>query len=174
MLNIRLANSNDFIKVRDFYYLLIDTMQAAEYKPGWKKDVYPTQIFITKSIEGKELFVGEIDGKIVSCMVVNHEYNEGYQNFPWSVKAEDSEIFVIHALGVLYEFAGRGIAKQMVNHAIIAAKDRKIKTIRLDVLDGNIPAEKAYTKIGFKYLDTIQMFYEDTGWTDCKLFEYIV
>lgn len=49
-----------------------------------------------------------------------------------------------------------------------------MKTIRLDVLEGNIPAERAYLKMGFQYLDTIQMFYEDTGWTNYKAFEYIV
>lgn len=26
----------------------------------------------------------------------------------------------------------------------------------------------------YHYCDTIKMFYEDTGWTDYKLFEYIV
>lgn len=49
-----------------------------------------------------------------------------------------------------------------------------MKLIRLDVLGENVPAEKAYTKMGFQYLDTIQMFYEDTGWTDYKVFEFIV
>lgn len=45
---------------------------------------------------------------------------------------------------------------------------------RLDVLGGNIPAEKAYTRMGFVYRGTINMFYEDTGWTGYRLFEYVV
>ncbi len=42
-MQIRTANSRDYSNVRDFYYVLIDAMEDAEYKPGWKKDIYPTQ-----------------------------------------------------------------------------------------------------------------------------------
>ena len=174
MLQIRTADSSDYSNVIDFYYSLIDAMEDAEYKPGWEKDIYPTQEFLIRSIESNELYIGEMDGQIVSCMVVNHEYNDGYKDIQWSVEVKDSELFVIHALGVNSVFSGKGIAKQMVQQVIKIAHENNIKTIRLDVLEGNIPAEKAYTKMGFIYLDTIQMFYEDTGWTNYKLFEFIV
>ena len=174
MLQIRTAKNDEYSKVRDFYYLLIDAMKDAKYKPGWERDIYPTQEFLIRSIENNELYVGETDGQLVSCMVVNHEYNDGYKGIRWSVEADDSELFAIHALGVHPDFSGMGIAKQMVQEVIELAHKNQIKTIRLDVLGGNLPAEKAYTKMGFLYLDTIQMFYEDTGWTDYKLFEYIV
>jgi len=52
------------------------------------------------------------------------------------------------------------------------AKERGIKAIRLDVLEGNLPAEKTYTSVGFSFVETLQMFYEDTGWTNFKLYEY--
>ena len=138
------------------------------------KKIYPAQEFLISSIKSKELYIGEMDRQIVSCMVVNHKYNDGYKDIQWSVEVSDSELFVIHALGVNPMFSGKGIAKQMVQQVIKIAHENNIKTIRLDVLDGNIPAERAYTKIGFMYLDTIQMFYEDTGWTNYKLFEFIV
>ncbi len=174
MLQIRTADSADYSSVRAFYDSLIDAMRDAPYKPGWEKDVYPTQAFLIRSIERHELYIGELGGQIVSCMVVNHEYNDGYKSIPWSVEAKDAELFVIHALGVDPMFSGRGIAKQMVRQVIQTARENHMKAIRLDVLEGNIPAEKAYTKMGFKHLGTIQMFYEDTGWTNYKLFEFIV
>lgn len=174
MLQIRTANGDDYSNVRIFYYSLIDAMKDATYKPGWEKDMYPTQEFLSRSIESNKLYIGELDKQIVSCMVVNHKYNDGYKNIQWSVEAKDSELFVIHALGVDSMFWGKGIAKQMIRQVIKIAYENNIKTIRLDVLEGNIPAEKTYTKIGFMYLDTIQMFYEDTGWTNYKLFEFIV
>lgn len=107
-------------------------------------------------------------------VVLNHDYNEGYRDIHWSVAAEDSELCVIHALGVHPAAAGKGFAKEMTRYAIDLAKEHKLKTIRLDVLGGNLPAERAYTSVGFRYVDTIRMFYEDTGWTDFRLFEYIV
>lgn len=174
MLKIRSANDEDYIRVRDFYYSLIDAMGDSEYKPGWERDIYPTQEFLIRSISKSELYLAEIDEDIAACMVVNHECNEGYDAVKWSVDANASELLVIHALGVHPVYSGKGIAKQMVQKAIDIASGSKIKTIRLDVLGGNMPAERAYTKMGFVYCDTIKMFYEDTGWTDFKLFEYIV
>lgn len=174
MLQFRAANQEDYIHVRDFYYSLIDEMADAAYKPGWEKDVYPTQEFLMESISRGELYIGELDGRIASCMVVNHAYNDGYKSVSWSVEAKDSELFVIHALGVHPLFSGKGIAKQMVQKVIEKAGRNGIKAIRLDVLEGNIPAEKAYTKLGFVYRGTIQMFYEDTGWTNFRLFEFVL
>lgn len=174
MLNIRVATEKDFNSVRDFYYSLIDKMKNSKYKPGWEKDVYPTRKFLNESICNKELYVVEIKGEILSCMVVNHKYNEGYNGIKWSINVEDSEMLVIHALGVSPVYAGKGIAKQMVKRVIEIAKKCEIKTIRLDVLSGNIPAEKLYVKMGFTYCGTTKMFYEDTGFVDYKLYEYIV
>lgn len=172
MLQIRTAHPVDYADVRDFYYALTDAMEHAEFKPGWEKDVYPTQDFLHSSIENAELYIGELDGRMVSCMVVNHAYNDGYRQVQWSVEAADAELLVIHALGVHPDFSGQGIAKQMVRHVMDAARGSGIKTIRLDVLGGNLPAEKAYRRLGFQHVDTIQMFYEDTGWTSFHLFEY--
>ncbi len=107
-------------------------------------------------------------------MIVNHSYNDGYKQVNWSVEAEDGELLVIHALGVQPNYAGQGIAKEMVQKVIEMGIKQKLKTIRLDVLEGNIPAEKAYTKIGFQYVTTLKMFYEDTGWTNYKAYEYII
>lgn len=173
-MNIRLADKTDYDNVRNFYYDLIDAMEEAEYKPAWEKDIYPTREFLFHSIENNEMYIGESDDNIISCMVVNHEYNEGYERVKWSVEAEKSEILVIHVLAVHVAFSRKGLAKQMVQKVIDTARENKIKTIRLDVLGGNLPAEKSYTKMGFQYVETVQMFYEDTGWTDFNLFEYIV
>lgn len=174
MFEIRSAKNKDYESIRDFYYSLTDEMKDSKYKPGWEKDVYPTQEFLIQSIENNELFVGELNGQIVSCMVINHQGNEGYKKIHWSMNVNDSLVYVIHALGVHPFYSGCGYAKQMVQFAIKEAEENHIKTIRLDVLSGNLPAEKVYCQFGFQYLDTIQMYYEDTGWTDFKMYEYIV
>ena len=62
----------------------------------------------------------------------------------------------------------------MVRKVMDMARNNQIKSIRLDVLEGNLPAEKAYMKIGFVYLDMVQMYYEDTGWTNYKVYEFVV
>lgn len=174
-LNIRQAVPADLPAVKDFYRGLIRAMADAEYRPGWEWDVYPTREFLQESIENGELFVGETGEKrMAACMVVNQKYNDGYSSANWSIQAQDEELFVIHALGVHPDFSGKGLAKRMVQEVIDLARKRGVKTIRLDVLGGNLPAEKVYTKMNFQYVDTIRMFYEDTGWTDFRLFELAV
>ena len=41
-----------------------------------------------------------------------------------------------------------------------------------DFLKGNIPAERLYSSMGFKYLHTLPMYYEDTGVTDYELYVF--
>ncbi|HIX76503.1 MAG TPA: GNAT family N-acetyltransferase [Candidatus Fusicatenibacter merdavium] len=173
-MQIRIAEKEDYIKVKEFYYSLTDAMQEAEFRPGWEKNIYPSQDFLKESIENDELFLCEIENAVAACMIINHKCNEGYQKIRWSAAVSDSQLYVIHALGVHPDFSGRGIAKEMARRAIREAQIHEIRTIRLDVLEGNLPAEKVYTALGFHYLDTIRMYYEDTGWTNFKLFEYLL
>lgn len=172
MLVIRQAIKNDFDNVRLFYHSLIKEMQMAEYKPGWKKDIYPTAEFIKESIMDEDLYIGRANGEIAAVMVVNHKFNEGYQKVKWLTYAEPHELSVIHALGVHPDFSGLGYAKAMVAKVYSLAGQNKQKVIRLDVLKGNLPARNLYISMGFRYVDTIKMFYEDTGWADFELFEY--
>ena len=157
--------------VRAFYHSLIDGLQDSIYDIGWKKDIYPEPEYLRSSITKGELFIGIIGGQIIAAMVINHESNEGYQNVDWPTKANADEVMGVHALGVYPHYDGQGYAKELVGFAIKYAKENKQKSIRLDVLKGNVPAEKLYSSMGFKYHCTLPMYYEDTGLTDYELYE---
>lgn len=172
MLVIRQAVKNDFDNVCLFYHSLIKDMQGAKYKPGWKKDIYPNSELIKESIRNGELYIGQANDEIASAMIVNHKFNEDYLKVKWPTYAEPQELSVIHALGVHPNFWGLGYAKAMVAKVYSLAEQTKQKVVRLDVLKGNLPAKKLYISMGFRYVDSIQMFYEDTGWTDFELYEY--
>ena len=45
------------------------------------------------------------------------------------------------------------------------------KAVRLDVLGAYQPAERLYTGCGFRFVAAKELFYEDTGWTEYKMFE---
>ena len=171
-MNIIKANENQYDSVRCFYHSLIEGMQGSPYDIGWKKDIYPSPEFLQESITKGELHVGIENNKIIAAMVLNHQCNDGYQKFQWQTEAEENEITLIHALGIHPAYNGKGYAKAMVKEAFEIAADHHQKAIRLDVLKGNVPAEKLYTQMGFQYMDTLQMYYEDTGWTEYKMYEY--
>ncbi len=151
---------------------MIDGLAELPYGAGWKKDVYPAPVFLMDAIRGGELYIGLEEDRIIASMVLNHQCNEGYLEFQWPTEAEDTEVTVIHALGVHPSQAGRGYGRQLVQFAVDTARRDRQKVIRLDVLKGNLPAEKLYAAMGFRLLHTLPMYYEDTGWTDYELYEY--
>lgn len=173
-MNIRIADKTEFYAVRAFYHKVIDLMQDAQYKPAWEKGVYPSDAYLRESLENGELWVCEYDGGYAAAMVVNHKCNAEYKSVRWSVDAKEDEVMIVHALCVLPTLQGNGFAGALVRKAQEIAVNTYQKTVRLDVLEGNLPAERLYLKHGFRYVDTIQLFYEDTGWTDFRMFEYLI
>jgi ribosomal protein S18 acetylase RimI-like enzyme len=172
VISIRKANLDQFQDVRAFYHAVIDGIGDAQNSVKWKKDIYPSPEFLAESLNNGELFVAEESGKIIGAMILNHQGNDMYREYCWPTEAGDLEVTVIHALGVHPSFGGKGCAKQMVQFAIDYSRQQQQKAIRLDVLKGNLRAEKLYSGLGFQYLHTLPMYYEDTGWTDFQLYEY--
>ena len=169
---IKRADPGQYSEVRAFYHSLIDAVGSSTDSVGWKKDVYPAPEYLMKTIRNGELYIAFVSEQIAAVMILNHESNEEYQKLQWPTEAEPDEVTVIHALGVDPLHTGKGYAKAMVKFAIETARRNEQKVIRLDVLKGNAAAKQLYSGLGFQYLHTLPMFYEDTGWTDFELYEY--
>lgn len=166
------AAADQYEEVRSFYHSLIDEME--ERYVAWEKDVYPSPELLKGAIGKGELYIGTVDDEIAAAMVFNSECDENYSKVHWQTEAEPSEVMVIHALGVHPRFMKRGYGCEMVEKAIETAKEKGAAAIRLDVLEGNIPAEKLYVSMGFRFIEEISMYYEDTGLARFRLFEYVL
>ena len=173
-MEIRPALLCEYDAVAAFYDRLIDEMQSAVYKPGWEKGIYPTYAFLEESIRRQELYILLLEGEIAAAMVLNRACTDGYERIVWQIEAPPEEISVIHALGLRPVFQGKGLAKAMVAEAIRLCRKRGDRSIRLDVLGGNEPALGLYPAMGFRYMGTLQLYYEDTGLTDFWLYEYLL
>lgn len=62
----------------------------------------------------------------------------------------------------------------MLNKLFEIAKDRSNSKIILDVVKGNLPAEKLYQKTGFKYIGEKTEFIERIGKVDFNIYEYSI
>ena len=91
-------------------------------------------------------------------MILNRTCNERYQEISWPTKAEPDQVLAVHTFGVHPRFSGRGLGKRMIEEAVKMAADRGMKAIRLDVLEGNLSAEKLYQKVGFQYAGSLNIF----------------
>ena len=171
MMQIRKAENDEFDDVRTFYHAMIDAMESLPFRPKWQKDVYPSKADLKTAIEEQTLYVGELDGSIIAAMVLNQKCSEEYDRAPWPHTLARDEFAVIHMLGVHRAYAGQGYAKDLVRHAAALARKNGLKAIRLDVLEGNVPAERLYERMGFQYIDTLQLYYEDTGRVAFRLYE---
>lgn len=169
---IRRAAPEELETVRRFYHEVTDGLEGAEFSPGWKKDIYPSVEDLQEALEKQQLYVGELDGVPAAAMTVNHDSNEGYRGIAWPSGAGEDEAILIHALGVLPGLTRQGLGRQMVETVMALGRARGCRALRLDVLAGNLPAEKLYTGLGFVYVDSREMYYADTGWTKYDLYEY--
>ncbi|MBQ9707990.1 MAG: GNAT family N-acetyltransferase [Firmicutes bacterium] len=169
---IRKALPEEFQEVRLFYHAVIDGLEGREHHPKWQKDVYPSPEDLMTEIEEGNLYLYLCDGQIAGSMVLNKKHSREYDDVSWPEKLQSGEFFVIHMLGIRSDFEGRGLAREMVRFAIHLAKESGLKAVRLDVIEGNLPAERLYESMGFKHIDTISIFYEVVGSMNFSIYEY--
>lgn len=165
------ANEEDYASVKNFYWKLIDEMQSENDKIGWKKGIYPSDDYLKRSLADGELYK-LTDDKMYACVILNSVGNEGYAGVKWGIDCEENEVLIPHALAVAPSEQGQGIGTRLVNEIIRFARSEAKKAIRLDILGTNLLAEKLYTKCGFRFVEAKQLFYEDTGLTEYKMYEF--
>lgn len=158
MLIFKKAKINEFLIIKNFYWNLIDVMIEEISIIGWKKGIYPTDIFLQNSLIKGELFTLKENGKLLSCAISNNRCNEGYKDVNWSFVY----VLIPHVIAVSSEYHKKGIGKKTVEEILRYAKSCGKKAVRLDILGTNTAAERLYTKCGYKFVQIKAMFYEDT------------
>ena len=160
---IRCAEEKDFRELRQFYARMCEVLGEKDFLPEGDKGGFPSDEMVKNAIAEKDQFIGIEDGQIVAAYIMNHDCDEAYHTVRWLTDAEDKEMVVLHALRVLPEYGGRGYSKQLVQHAIDTARERGLKSIRLDCIEGNDIPQKMYMSFGFAYVDTVEITYVDIG-----------
>ena len=87
----------------------------------------------------------------------------------------EDQVCILHALRVDPAYRHRGFARRLVLHSIETATRRGKKAIRLDCLDENEAPQKMYLSLGFRYIGTVPILYEDIGESrDFRLYELVL
>ncbi len=173
MTHLRKAEIEESEEILEFYQNVIDSTRGSEFNPKWNQN-YPNLEFIEGCVEKEELYVCTEEDLIISCVVLNNRFDPEYENIEWTINATPQEIVIIHTFAVSSDFAGRGIGKEIFNQIRDNALTNNQKSIRIDIIDGNVGAQKVFEKFGFKYVDTVEVFHEAVGLEKFHLYEYVL
>lgn len=171
---IELGAEKDIDELEQLYNQSIESLEQGINYPGWKKGVYPIRETASEGINKKTLFVARHNGEIIGTIILNHEPEEAYSDAKWENEFSNQEIFVVHTFVVHPEYLKCGVGRKLLEFAKEYAMEQKIKAIRLDVHEGNMPAIKLYEKIGMKYVDTVDLGLECYGLKWFKIYEFII
>ena len=172
MLEIRLAQTEDYPAVCAFYRDLIDACAADPCFPPWEMGIHPTEPMLLSAVSAQTLYVGSENGKICAAMILNSDVPAGYAGGVWRSHLDETEYLVLHLLAVARDCRRRGLAGAMVRGAIAAAMRAGKRSLRLDAWDGNAPAHALYRSLGFFDAGRMHESYEDGSSLDFCLFEY--
>ena len=168
---MQLVLASDLAVVREKYIEVITHTKDMNIHARWIYGQHPTDAMIQSYIDGQEMYLF-MDGQNVAGMTAITMYQgEDYHAVIWSQNLKDDEVASLHIFTVTPEYQGKGVSKRMMAEIISLAMEKGKKAIRLDTLASNIPAQHMYEKLGFAYRGKLNLYAENTGWTDFLYYE---
>ena len=122
----------------------------------------------------KALYVARGVEKTAGTFILKHEPEEGYRNVKWLTEDDYSRIYVIYTLAVHPGFLNCGVGTELLMFAEQTAREERCMSIRLDVVKGNLPAERLYQKCGYQLTGTVSLGYEAYGLFWYHLYEKVL
>ncbi|MCD7900965.1 MAG: GNAT family N-acetyltransferase [Bacteroides sp.] len=151
------GTNRDIDELENLYDNLNDYLESTINHPGWIKHVYPVRETAVEAIKEGSLFVSREQEIITGSIILNHEPEEAYQQVKWLIDADYTDILVIRTLVVHPAFQKRNIATSLLEFAQQYAISQQLKSIRLDVSEKNLPAINLYRKMGYRYIQTVDL-----------------
>ncbi|BCN31772.1 GNAT family N-acetyltransferase [Anaeromicropila herbilytica] len=171
---IELGQENDIDELENLYNDLNDYLEESVNYPGWKKGIYPIRQNATDGVKNRNLYVAKQNGRIIGSIILSHEPEPAYHTVKWAFESDYSDVFVIHTFVIHPLFMKSGVGTALMNFAEQHSIKSNVKSIRLDVYEGNMPAIKLYEKSGYQYIDTVDLGLHEYGLDWFKLYEKLI
>ena len=168
------ADEGELDAIWRFYGQVCAAQAESAYGPGWHFGVYPAKEDIDGHTRLGEMMLFGKEGRIAAAAVLTARDDPMYVSVRWPTEAAPEEVSVVHLLAVHPVFRGRGLAGELVDALIRHAREQGKKCLRLDVVSGNLPAERLYLRHGFHFVEERSVCYEDTGEISVRMFEYLL
>lgn len=173
-ITFNLGKENDIDELEQLYNDLNDYLEQGINYPGWKKGIYPVRQNAINGVKDGNLYVSKYNGKIIGSVILSHEPEPAYYKAKWEFESDYSDVFVVHTFVVHPKFLRYGVGKALMDFSIEHSVKSQVKSIRLDVYEGNTPAIRLYEKCGFKYIDTVDLGLGNYGLDWFRLYEKLL
>lgn len=121
------------------------------------QDGYPQREIILEDVALSRSYVGEVDGRVVATVMLMTDNEPTYDVIYDGKWLCDGEYLTIHRIALDGELCGTGAAKRVMDFAQAQAKERGVKSIRVDTHEGNLPMRKNLEKNGYRYCGIIHL-----------------
>lgn len=159
-MNIRKATAADLDAVEAIYNAVLDDQERHTNFTNWQRGSYPTRQTAETALAAGTLYVLDDEDRTVGCAVFNHDQLPEYAQIDWAFPGEGDGVLVIHTLCVPPAASGKGYAKAMVAFAEDLGRSQGCTTMRLDTYEGNLPARKMYTGLGYRFAGATEFFFQ--------------
>lgn len=159
-MTIRPANVADLDGITAIYDAILDREEAGPVYTNWQRGKYPTADTARQALEAGTLYVGEENDFLWGVVNLNGIQLPEYDVIPWTIPAERDRVAVIHTLCIHPAASGQGRAKQMVAFCEEESRRQGKTVMRLDTWEGNLPANRMYPALGYRYAGAAEFFFQ--------------
>ena len=159
-MSIRPAVAADLDGITAIYDAIPDREEAGPVYTNWQRGKYPTADTARQALEARTLYVGEEDGFLWGVVNLNGIQLPEYDAILWTFPAERNQVAVIHTLCIHPVRAGRGLARRMVAFCEEETRRQGKAVMRLDTWEGNLPANRMYPVLGYRYAGAAEFFFQ--------------
>lgn len=120
----------------------------------WDSD-YPGEKEYAGDIAKRQLFVETDENDTVrGVMCLNDDFPEAYEGLRWKTSPPS---MCIHRIAVNTACRNAGVARSLFAFAAQYARQKGIRSIRLDTFSRNMPAQRLFVRMEYEYVDDIYM-----------------
>ena len=151
MIKIELAEINDLEDIMKMIHNCANDLISKNIFQWNEK--YPSRDIFLADIEKKNLFIFKNDSGVIGCVALSYEKDIEYNDIKWLTK--DDENLYVHRLAVDPKFQQQGIGRLLMDFAEDYARDKKLKSVRLDTFSKNDRNNRFYKSRKYIQLDDV-------------------
>ncbi len=171
---IRRAGPDELPQLQRFYETVCAAQALSPYSPSWHFGIYPAEEDLLAHLEAGEFTLLLRDDRIAAAGVLVSGEDPIYADAAWPTVSPAAEVCELHLFAVHPHDRRQGLSGRLLEALAAQAKADGKRVLRLDVVTGNLPAERLYLRHGFSFVEEREVFYPDTGSISVRLFERVL